>query len=71
VKKLWTIFKRFLDCEKGQATTEYILLLTVAVSLFLVFKKILGPILMRINEAAVASVSNRLSNGLHNFRVGH
>ncbi|MEO5968701.1 MAG: hypothetical protein ABIQ95_02135, partial [Bdellovibrionia bacterium] len=71
VKKLGLYFKRLFLSETGQATTEYILLLAVVVSMFLLFKKILGPFLYRISNAASASIENKLGGNLHYFRIGH
>ena len=63
--------KHLLLNEEGQATTEYILLMAVVVVLFSIFKKILGPILFRIGNAASLNINSQLGGNLHYFRIGH
>ena len=67
-------FSKFLKNEEAQATTEYVLLMAVSVGLFLVFKRILGPIITRLSNAASMSIQNQLIQNLERhppFRFGH
>jgi Flp pilus assembly pilin Flp len=60
--------------EQGQATTEYILVLAVAISLFMiVFNQLLKPFFTQIKTQLTQSFQNRLfsSGNLHHFPVSH
>ncbi len=59
--------------QRGQAVTEYILLLCVIVSAFLaVFKSSLSPALAKLSGGISQNIQNQfLSTDLHYFPVGH
>ena len=58
--------------QKGQATTEYILMLTVMVGLtVLVMKKAIGPVFTMLGTAVNSTVQKRLmAADLHSFPMG-
>jgi hypothetical protein len=57
-------------CESGQATTEYMILLALLVSLFMsLFREVLLPILQALADRMEGVFVNRFSRGLHQFRV--
>jgi hypothetical protein len=63
--------KKWLQDENGQATTEYILMVTTSImAAVLVSRKLIGPYYERLNAMVVKSIENQLFNtDLHVFRV--
>jgi hypothetical protein len=66
------IFRRFWFDESAQASAEYILMLTIALSVTtLFFKKFLQPGLARLRDFAVKRIETSLINAdLHQIRLG-
>ncbi len=62
----------FLRDEEGQATTEYILMLSIAVMMaVMVMKKLIGPVYAKLAGAVSNSLQNKLFNtNLHVFKIG-
>ena len=59
-----------VGCEDAQATTEYILLLTVSISIFMILKKMLSPAFQKMTEGLQARITQSFDpKGLHQFRV--
>lgn len=57
------------DHPEGQTTTEYILILFLAVSLFTFTAKTLGPILRKVVKAQSERLEKQFSEGLYRFRL--
>ncbi len=61
----------FFNDESGQATTEYILMLAVVVSLVsIVVKQLIGPTYQRLRVSVGRSIDNKLfpkGEGFHQF----
>jgi Flp pilus assembly pilin Flp len=66
------ILKRWVADEDAQATTEYLLMLTmVLVMVVAVVKNLIGPVLSRMGDVVSRSIQNQLFGAnLHTFRVG-
>ncbi len=57
--------------ERGQATLEYILMLLIAVSSFvIVSKNLIRPIYKKLSEKLNAQIDHTLSGSLHSFPIG-
>ncbi|MGK5083749.1 hypothetical protein WDW37_10640 [Bdellovibrionota bacterium FG-1] len=56
--------------EQGQATTEYILMLAIAVGLFVIVMRMLKPIMVRLQKAIATRLQNMLFGDFHRFRIG-
>jgi hypothetical protein len=54
--------------ERGQAITEYVILLLVAFMLFAIVQKGLAPVFARWAEQWAKSVETRFAKNLHRFR---
>ena len=60
----------FLVNEKGQATTEYILMLAISVTLIIVVSKnLVRPILNSLASELGQQIENRLFRNFHHFPV--
>lgn len=63
-------FASFQKDESAQATTEYILLLTISVSLFMILKKMLSPAFQKLTETLQSRINQAFDpKALHQFRV--
>ena len=51
--------------EGGQASVEYILILSMAVAIFVAFRRIIKPILERVGRRMAEDIDKRLSNGVY------
>jgi hypothetical protein len=58
----------FRQNERGQAITEYVMLLLVAFTLFAIVQRGLAPIFARWAEQWAKSVETRFTKNLHRFR---
>lgn len=69
-KNLFDRLSGFIKEEAAQATTEYILLLSISVSLFMILKKMLSPAFQKLTESLQSRI-NRVFDpkALHQFRV--
>jgi Flp pilus assembly pilin Flp len=66
-----TFLQTFWQDEQGQATTEYILMLSMLIALFLSFKKIMSKALQKLTKNLTDSLQNQfLKADLHHFRIG-
>ncbi len=65
--------KDFLRDDRAQATTEYVLILFIALSMFLIlYSKLLKPLIQNMSKKLTDSFNNLLSTGdLHRFPVKH
>ena len=63
------MWRRLLDDDSGQATTEYILLLAIIMGVLITVKQQIGPILDRVVEARIDAVERQLTGSFHNVRV--
>jgi len=54
--------------ERGQATTEYILLLVLAFILFGVVSKNLKPVFSKLAETWSKQIESRFSKNVHRYR---
>lgn len=58
----------FFNEENGQATTEYVLMLTIAVSSFLILVKfIFKPVFKKLNEQLATRFDGVLTKSFHFF----
>jgi hypothetical protein len=64
-------FSKLLRLKQGQATTEYLLLLAVAVFAFLTFQKMFGPMMTRLYGNATAGISTQFAQGINRFPLQH
>jgi adenylosuccinate lyase len=63
-------FKKFISDERAQATTEYVLVLSVVVGLFVAVKNLLGPVIGKANEQMAKTIDKFFrSGGMYQFRV--
>lgn len=63
-------FIQFIKEEAAQSTIEYILLLSISVSLFLILKKMLSPAFQKLTESLQARITRAFDpKALHQFRV--
>lgn len=61
--------KIFSD-QNGQASTEYIVLMAIAVSLVFILKKALQPIFSKISQSIALGFENKLfGTDLHKFPI--
>lgn len=70
----WTseILRRGIAEESGQATTEYILMLAMMVSLaVMVINKVIRPVIQQLGETLFAQIQAKLfrPGAMHRFRV--
>lgn len=65
------LFLRFLKDDEGQATTEYILILSVTVILAVgVMKKFVGPVFAKLSSTLTANIDKQLFGAnMHYYRV--
>ncbi|MFZ9596190.1 MAG: hypothetical protein ACO3A2_08945 [Bdellovibrionia bacterium] len=59
----------FLKDDTAQATTEYIMLLSISVGIFLTLRKILQPVMTRLVKGLSAQITQTFSSNLHHFRI--
>ena len=62
----------FWNSEEGQATTEYILMLSVAISLLLLVFKTLRPLYDRLISSTLSRIDRILfsKEGMHHLNIG-
>lgn len=62
--------KRFADAS-GQTFVEYIVLVAIVVTLFLLsMKSVIGPAITRLNQSVVKRIENGFKGDLHSLPFG-